>query len=120
MHAPATAVFGYSSIASLSLWTDGRRVCARASAGVTNRFAPLNEGELFTRWHRCLLARGEEKAGNDSGPKHSCVPTGRPMCVWAEIAIGSGSPASLPPQFLRPLPSLNLQPRKRAYERVLR
>ena len=62
MHAPATlaatAVFGYSStIASLSL-LDGR-ACVR-ERGVTNRFDPLNEGELFTRFPPAsgIVARG--------------------------------------------------------------
>ena len=48
------------------LYHFGRRVCERASeCGVTNRFAPLNEGELFTRcylallWHRCPGRRRE-------------------------------------------------------------
>ena len=93
MHAPATlaatAVFGYSStIASLSL-LDGR-ACVR-ERGVTNRFDPLNEGELFTRFRPAmqyivasLLAVEEGRAGNDSEVKHSCGPSVRPgdRCVF--------------------------------------
>ena len=97
MHAPATlsatAVFGYSSaipsIYRLSIVLDGR-ACVR-ERGVTNRFDPLNEGELFTRFRPAmqsvvasLLAVDWGRAGNDSEVKHSCGTSVRPgdRCVF--------------------------------------
>ena len=84
-----------------------RRVCERASVGVTNRFAPLNEGGLFTS---CIgivrIGEGRRKAGNDSEMKqHSCGPDDRPMCVWVEIAIGSAGESRPPPSL--PLSTLS-------------
>ena len=82
---------------------------------MTNRFAPLNEGGLFTS---CIgivrIGEGRRKAGNDSEMKqHSCGPDDRPMCVWVEIAIGSAGES-------RPPLSLSQLCRKGAYTGVWR
>ena len=66
------------------LYRVGRTLVCVRERGVTNRFDPLNEGELFTRFRPAmqsvvasLLAVDWGRAGNDSEVKHSCGPSVR-------------------------------------------